>query len=230
MRRALPFFIPAALLAVAGAVLIAMGRLERRVVDLRRSVLALQFETAVDAARQLDAPIGAWLPGFASRRATARDERTAAEYWGAREEAASSPEPTKSASAAADPRMLLVAANRAYRRIDFKHEPRRLMQELREVADAYGEVLKRSPWQFDAAYNYQFVARVRAMIARGAAGRPAPAPPAAPEPPARSIHGRSGAESPGLQIDEFKVIVPHQSDERREEQEAGKSVPRARKG
>jgi hypothetical protein len=159
-----------------------------------------------------------------------RQDRATAEYWNAHDKTPPAAERTATPASPADPRVLLAAANRAYRRIDFKHEQRRLLQELRDVADAYAEVLKRTPWQFDAAYNYQLVARVRAAIARSGPGRPAPAPPSAGDPPARTIHGRSGAESPGLQIDEFKVIVPHQSEERREEQEAGKSVPRARKG
>ena len=98
------------------------------------------------------------------------------------------------------------------------------------MVDAYADVLKRGPWQFDAAYNYQYIARVRAALARSAPARPASSLPMPLAPPSRTIHGRSGAESPGLQMNEFKVIVPHQSDERREEQEAGKSAPRARKG
>jgi hypothetical protein len=231
MRRALPFFIPAAVLAIAGAVLIATGQAERRLLDARRDFATLRFDRARAAAADIGEPgvLARWLPGVAARLTGAREQRGAAAYWAAREGGATEHAPA-AGRGETDPRLLLVAANRKYRGVDFKREQRQLLQDLREVVDAYGDVLKHGPWQFDAAYNYQYVARVRAVIARRAPGRAAAELPAPLEPPLRTIHGRSGAESPGLQTNEFKVIVPHQSDERREEQEAGKSAPRSRKG
>jgi hypothetical protein len=231
MRRALPFFIPAAVLAIAAAVLIAMGRAERRLIEARRDFATLQFDRAHAAAAGAGEPglFARWLPGFAARRSGAREQHDASAYWAAREGRSGENAPA-AARGETDPRLLILAANQKYRSVDFKREQRLLLQDLREVVDAYGDVLKRAPWQFDAAYNYQYVARVRAVIARRAPGRAAAELPAPLEPPLHTIHGRSGAESPGLQTNEFKVIVPHQSDERREEQEAGKSAPRARKG
>jgi hypothetical protein len=231
MRRALPFFIPAALLAIGGAVLVAMGQAERRLIEARRDFATLRFDHAQAAAAGVGEPglLTRWLPGGVERLTGAREQRGAAAYWATREGHAVGNTPS-AARGEANPRLLLVAANQKYRGVDFKREQRLLLQDLREVVDAYGDVLKRVPWQFDAAYNYQYVARVRAVIARRAPGRAAPELPAPVEPPLRTIHGRSGAESPGLQTNEFKVIVPHQSDERREEQEAGKSAPRGRKG
>jgi len=230
MRRALPFFVPAAVLAIAGIVLIAMGQAERRLIEARRDFVTLQFVHAHAAAADAEPGLLArWLPGFAARQSGAREQRGAAAYWATREG-----RPGEHAPAAArgetDPQLLLFAANHKYRGVDLKLEQRQLLQELREVVDAYGDVLKHEPWQFDAAYNYQYVARIRAVVARRAPGRAAAELPAPAEPPLRTIHGRSGAESPGLQTNEFKVIVPHQSEERREEQEAGKSAPRGRKG
>jgi hypothetical protein len=128
-----------------------------------------------------------------------------------------------------DAQTLLVTANAAYRRIDFHRDERLLLENMREVIDAYGDALKHGPWQIDAAYNYQFVARARARLERATRRSPRPTPTTL-APPAQTIHGRGGAESPGLEMNEFKVIVPHESDERREEQEAGKSAPRVRKG
>jgi hypothetical protein len=231
MRRALPFFIPAAVLAIAGAVLIAMGQAERRLLDARRDFVTLQFVHAHHAAADAGEPglLARWLPGFAARLTGARQQRGAAAYWAARE-GRDTAKPSAPVRGETDPRLLLVAANQKYRGVDFKRDQRQLLADLREVVDAYGDALKRAPWQFDAAYNYQYVARVRAVIARRAPGRAAAELPAPAEPPLHTIHGRSGAESPGLQTNEFKVIVPHQSDERREEQEAGKSAPRGRKG
>jgi len=231
MRRALPFFIPAAVLALAGAVLIAMGSAERRLIEARRDFATLQFAHAHAAAAEVGDPglLARWLPGFAARQNGAREQRGAAAYWAAREGRPGEHDPA-AGRGETDTQLLLFAANQKYRGVDFKHEQRQLLQDLREVVDAYGDVLKREPWQFDAAYNYQYVARVRAVIARRAPGRAAAELPAPAEPPLHTIHGRSGAESPGLQTNEFKVIVPHQSDERKEEQEAGKSAPRTRKG
>ena len=48
--------------------------------------------------------------------------------------------------------------------------------------------------------------------------------------PPHTLHGRPGEVPPGADMNEFKVIVPQRSDERREQPEAGKGGTKARKG
>src|SRR4051794_7091892 len=125
MRRALPFFVPAAVLAITGAVLVAMGQAERRLIEARRDFATLRFDHANAAAAGVGEPglLARWLPGFAARSSGAREQRGTAAYWSARQGHA----PEKAAAAArgeADPLLLLVAANRKYRAVDFKREQR----------------------------------------------------------------------------------------------------------
>jgi len=98
------------------------------------------------------------------------------------------------------------------------------------VLGQYADVLRRAEWQFDAAYNYEFVARRRDVLIRARAARNAEkrevTPPRFPD----TIHGRAGSVPPGTDMSEFKIIVPQRSDERREQPEAGKGGAKARKG
>ena len=107
------------------------------------------------------------------------------------------------------------------------------MQRLEGVLGQYSDVLRRGPWQFDAAYNYEFLARRRDALIRARSQKPGQrARQAAAEAalPPHTLHGRPGDVPPGADMNEFKVIVPQRSDERREQPEAGKGGPKARKG
>ena len=72
-----------------------------------------------------------------------------------------------------DPEVLLAAANAAFR----SHEREggagpAQVQRLDGVLQAYVAVLKAAPTHMDAAYNYEYVSRLRDQVARSA-GKPA---------------------------------------------------------
>ena len=98
-----------------------------------------------------------------------------------------------------DPGLLLVAANAAYRDAGSGQNDPGAVQRLEGVMGQYSDVLRRGPWQFDAAYNYEFLAKRRDALIRargqkpGQRGRQA----AAPTMPPHTLHGRPGEVPPG---------------------------------
>ena len=132
-----------------------------------------------------------------------------------------------------DPGLLLVAANAAYRDAGAGRTIPAPCSVSRGCSASIPRCSGRGPWQYDAAYNYEFLARRRDALdpcpkgqKPGQRGRQA----AAPALPPHTLHGRPGDVPPGADMNEFKVIVPQRSDERREQPEAGKGGPKARKG
>ena len=106
------------------------------------------------------------------------------------------------------------------------------MQRLDGVLQAYALVLKAGPRHADAAYNYEFVARMRDRVASAAPaasskpergehdhGRPSMLPQPTPAPVLSSqatgdlpagptVHGRPGAPPPNVKGEDFQIKAP----------------------
>ena len=87
----------------------------------------------------------------------------------------------------------------------------------------YLTVLKNSPRNEDAAYNYEFVSRLRGALAGGRTS-------GAAEPEARSIQGEQGEPPQGTRKSDFNVIVPLRPEERQEQLDPGGGAEFKRKG
>ena len=208
-----------------GVSAVVLGQLERRVTRTATQLLTLDYALAAGADQRTERVMRnrglSWIVG---PNANLRDQRMVAEYWRGQYSSVTAGDTELTSEANA----LLMAANAAYRAIKFDAAQSELIEQLQAVLNRYAEVMKRDSSNFDAAYNYQFVARTRDRIASAPRGAGSvPRPPIALD---QTLHGRPGAQSPGLELNEFKVLSPHESEERREEQEAGKNAPRARKG
>jgi type II secretory pathway pseudopilin PulG len=239
MKPVWRYLIVGMLLLAVGMLSIAVGSLQRRLAHAQQQLLVLNYEASAQEYGRLEsrARLAGLLPWLAGMRDDVRQQGANATYWQALY-ASLRPDPAEDADAERNPQMLLIRANAAYRQIASGESGTPTVQRLQDVLAGYAEVLKLDPWQFDAAFNYQFVARARNTLAsaagepgqaRGRGGKPA-ADSRRPPDRTRTLHGRAGAESPGLEMNEFKMIVPRQSDERQEEQEAGRGSPRGRKG
>lgn len=113
------------------------------------------------------------------------------------------------------------------------------VKRLDSVLQAYATVLKATPRHPDAAYNYEYVVRVRDALAgarpasadRGqmsatAARRATDDLPAGP-----TLHGRPGAPPPAARVDEFEILAPMLPEERESTQpKASPGVRPERKG
>ena len=124
----------------------------------------------------------------------------------------------------ADPSLRLLAANAAYRNAVLQERnPQALSKLLDEVLKGYASVIDTAPALPDAAYNYEFVTRLRTALA-SAKGGPAPTP-RSPD-----MQGEKGEPPEGTKKSEFKVIVPLRPDERQEQTDPGGGGEFKRKG
>ena len=138
-------------------------------------------------------------------------------------------------NADADAHVLRTAANAAFRASE--REPlagSAAVQRLDGVLQAYASALKASPRDAEAAYNYEFVARLRDQVARAPQGKPLkPAPSAATAgdlPAGPTIHGRPGAPPPEAKMEDLQMLAPMEYGDREAQPEATPGGKRDRKG
>ena len=140
-------------------------------------------------------------------------------------------------NAETDAHVLRTVANAAYR--ESERDPlagSAAVQRLDGVLQAYVSALKASPRDVEAAYNYEYVARLRDQVARAPQGRPlkpAPAPTAAMAgdlPMGPTIHGRPGAPPPEAKMEDLQMLAPMEYGDREAQPEATPGGKRERKG
>ena len=115
-----------------------------------------------------------------------------------------------------DPEVLLLAANAAYRQAQRERLARQAhVEQLDGVLQAYASALKSNRFVADAAYNYEFVARLRESIGRSRASVAARSPAskstaarASDLPPGPTIHGSPGGPPPGTKGEQFEILTP----------------------
>lgn len=231
-RVLLRYWLIAAVVAVAGFGLWRAGSLQQRAADAHRQLLTLQFDEPIDRydALQADMQYVESVPGFTAIGRGVREQRATASYWSQRFEELALKTSATGEVLERDPQLLLLAANASYRSAALDESSPAAVQRMEGLLNQYSDVLRKGAWQFDAAYNYEFVARRRDALIR-TRGKGAPKKDEAAARPAPStLHGRAGAVPPGTDMSEFKIVVPQRSDERREQPEAGKGGPKVRKG
>lgn len=106
-------------------------------------------------------------------------------------------------AAGVSPALRLLVANAAYRAGLASGDDRdRVLRSLDGAIDAYLGVLQESAGQRDAAYNYEYLVRLRADIASGA-DLPAAG---------QGQHGREGEAPEDAALEEIRIYVPVQRD------------------
>lgn len=146
----------------------------------------------------------------------------------------------------ADADILLAAANAAFRAS--QHDPATgpaAIQKLDGVLQAYASAMKATAKTDalasvavakEAAYNYEYVARIRDQVARDPKSRAAQAVPPAgivmggDLPAGPTIHGTPGAPPPDAKTEEFQTIMPMEYGDREAQPEATPGAKRERKG
>jgi hypothetical protein len=194
--------------------------------------LTARVATAKERLATLDLQVDAGLDAD-SNSTDIRRTRTTVEYWLGRYG-----EVTEEANGDLDAEVLLAAANAAFR----LHEREggagpAQVQRLDGVLQAYVAVLKAASKHMDAAYNYEYVSRVRDQMARSG-GKPVkelPRSAAAPRrpgdlPAGPTVHGRPGGPPPDMKAEEMEVIAPMNYGDREAQPEATPGGKRERKG
>jgi hypothetical protein len=244
MKRILAPLVVALLLLAAGLATWTLGQAEERVARAKTLLSTLEYETLVAAdpisgeavaEDNGDGPSPAYatrLPGYGAELSSQTSgARATAEYWLGRYDQIALERDAGGALIERDPRLLLLAANAAYRASGLETADRETALELLQaILGNYADVLKSSPDNdalVDAAYNYELAARTRSALER-ARGATLPPKPADQHP--SSIHGQVGGPPKGGDPNQFKVVVPKRSDERSNDPEGGQGGNRIRKG
>jgi len=215
MRAVIGYLIVAAALAGAGVVLWSGSDLERRVAAAERDLVTLRYQEA--GARAVEPP-PAWssyVPGAGKTVDDAQALSATSKYWDG-----------DYSAVAADPNAKLLAANAAYRALRQEGGNwQNVVGRLDGVVKMYADVLREDPSNTEAAFNFEYATRLRAVIA--ARRQPVAAQDSAEK---LTIHGGVGEIPVDADAKKFKMIVPMRPDERQEAEKAGKGAQRQKKG
>jgi hypothetical protein len=216
MRSAGGYITLVVLLVVAGGIAWFAGKSEERLAAAEYSLVTLRYDRA---ATELQAATGPGLLDPIVRRLSPvrGDESASAAYWTGDDQGL---------SASDDPAVKLLAANADYRALRRAGAPwQAAVGRLDAIAKRYADVIRLQPENEDAAYNYEFVLRLRATLASSRQGL-VPSEPS----PGVTVHGVPGAPPEESDAKKFKMIVPMLPDERQEAEEAGRAAKKIRKG
>jgi len=232
MNTVITRMLTAVALAVAAWLSWSESKLAAQVADAKQDIATLDHDN-LDAITPRSS-LSDYLPG--DRRRLSDDVRIAkatVAYWLGRYGAVAA-DPT---DGEADATILLTAANAAYR--EAQRDPAvgpAAVQRLDGVLQAYASALKASPRNVEAAYNYEYVARIRDQVARSPQGRIAGSTAASGPvmggdlPAGPTIHGGPGAPPPDAKMEELQTIAPMEYGDREAQPEATPGAKRERKG
>ena len=229
MKSVTTYFIAALIFVVVGVVAVTASRLERQLADAQERTSTQQYALARESLTAADDYLryAQWVPGIGD--ATVREVRArqaALQYWqGDFEKVLPAQAEPVAAVDEANVELQLVVANAAFRNgLKGVTERAAAVQVLNEAANGYLTVLKNNIWHEEAAYNYEYVIRLRDEIQKGR------------KPPSEQLQqgqdlGESGAPSDATSTKGFQIYVPLQGDEKSPEGgDAGKATEKVRKG
>ena len=204
-------------LLAAGGILWTASQREERLAAAEYRLFTLRYETA--AADLADAAAPGVLDPIVGRLSPATPaEEAAASYWLGDLEILATAE---------DPGLRLLATNAEYRALRRNGGPwQAVVGRLDAIGKRYADIIRTDPSNEDAAYNYEFVTRLRASVV----GAKQPLPGGDYAFFNVTPHGVAGAPPEESDAKKFKMIVPMLPDERQEAEEASRAGRKVRKG
>ena len=232
MRRVAGVLVLAVVFFAAAALSFAEARLSRLMADAHRRLATLRYDRA-DEVGEDAAPIRqlAW----ASVASEAERHRTTVRYWRAEYDELT-PLTTAMRTSVHDSSVLLAGANALYRASHTESADRKtVIDRLDTVMQAYAEVMRSDPAAVDAAYNYEYVVRLRDALAKAKGPiRREPKSDASEAsvdlPAGPTVHGRPGGPPADMPMNDFKTITPMRFDEREEQAQPGRGGVQRRRG
>lgn len=239
IQRVVTRLLIAGVFAVAAWFSWSESKLAARVADTRQQIVTLNYAEA--DTKPAGTTLSDLLPGDRPRLSDEiRASRASVAYWlGRYSEVAAD---TKDSAVDAD--VLLATANAAYR--ESQRDPgtgTAAVQKLDGVLQAYASALKATAPSAalasvalakEAAYNYEYVARVRDMVAKAQGkGLKAVVPSAfvgGDLPVGPTIHGAPGAPPPDAKMEDLQMIAPMEYGDREAQPEATPGGKKERKG
>src|SRR5688500_15006032 len=166
MKGMAGFIIGAIVLVLLGSGALAAARFERYMADAQQQAATGQYEAAAQSLADAEGYLryASWLPVVGDDAGNeVRARRAALQYW-QRQYAALVPAQPEPVSAVDETNvdLQMVVANAAFRVGPTRAKDREgLIRALEESASGYLTVLKNDTWHEDAAYNYEYVIRLR---------------------------------------------------------------------
>lgn len=229
MKSVTAYLVAALVFVGVGVVALTASRLERNLADAQEQTTTQQYQLAQGSLDAADERLryARWVPRVGDDTVReVRARQAALLYWqGAYEKVLPAQAEPVAAVDETNVELQLVVANAAYRN-GLKGAPDRLaaVQILNEAANGYLTVLKNNTWHEEAAYNYEYVIRLRDEIQKGRK-------PPSDQPQQGMDLGESGAPSDATSTKGFQIYVPLQGDEKSPEGgDAGKASEKQRKG
>ena len=206
----------ALLLVAAGAILWRSSEMERRLAAAERDLVTLRYDAAGEGAKQPGGRLAALMPGAGRTSGDAKTVETTAAYWEGNYEAVADNAEAK-----------LLAANAGYRNMRKAGGSwQAVVGRMDTLVKQYAEILRDDPGNAEAAFNYEYIVRLRQVIA----ARKQPVAPVDATDSGLTIHGFAGAPPEEADMKKFKMVVPMRPDERLEAEKAGKGTTKVKKG
>jgi hypothetical protein len=231
MRTFIALALVAVALTVFGYASLGVAKLEGHMADAQQRLATLQYDAAKDSLAEAAqyADHARWVPWLGrDERREIRARNAGLQYW-KKEYDVLVPAQAEPVAAVGDDNveLQLVVANAAYRLGRGRSKDKAAtMKALEEAASGYLTVLKNNIWHTDAAYNYEYIVRLRDELAKG---KQPPQPPK--DQSEESDNGESGAPSPATSSKGFQIYIPLEQGEKNPSGgEAGKAAAKERKG
>ena len=228
MKAIAGYLCTAAGLALVGVVCLWAGLLDRDMASAQERVMALEYDQADQtfATAERYFQYGSWVPGIGDGPVNdVRTRRASLQYWQGQygDIISQDPDPAGGVRANNIP-LQLVVANAVYRAGRMEAKDRQTtLQAVDAGIQAYLTVLKNTARQEDAAYNYEYLVRLRNEILAGRVRGRAPEGPGDP-------NGSSGNPLEPGDTQQFEIRIPLELEERDKATGAGKVGPVKRKG
>jgi hypothetical protein len=231
MRRTAAGYLLGSLTLIAlGGVSLAAGLLDRDIVRVQHDLATLRHDDDVDWSRiERRLEYASRLPWMDDASLNEiRAWRAASAYWQHTYDAVTAaPGNPVETVPAENVDLQLIVANALYRTREARATDRQTaLQALDAETNAYLTVLKNSVRNVDAAYNFEYLLRLRDEIAKGRRK------PSAASPSRNSPHGIPGGLPEGVFMNDFKMHVPMSEEEidQKGRKEAGEARQPRKKG
>jgi hypothetical protein len=230
MKGITGYLVAAAALALLGAALVAAGLLERDMAQAQANVTTMNYddvEATFDAAERYY-EYGSHVPWIGNGPVNdVRARKAALHYW-QKSYTTILPQQTDPVGAVASDNtaLQLIVADTVYRTGQAQSKDKETtMQALNAGINGYLVVLKNTARQEDAAFNYEYLIRLRDEVDKGKRK---------PGPGDAVLKGPDGAAGAPPTLDstmsDFKIYIPLESQERQDQGVAGKAGAGKRKG
>ena len=228
MRGFAAYLMAALLLAGAGLLAFGSARFERDLAEAQQDVATERFDEADERLANAEryASYVRWIPQVGARAERDLATRRAALHYWKKDYASVLPRDTDPVGAVdtANVDLQLVVANAAFRNAQPGVTDKAVqLQALDEAIGSYMAVLKSETWHPDAAFNYEYLLRVRTEIAQGRRK------PGAMTDKTDNL-GEQGSPAQSTSTKKFEIYVPLEGSERTESGEAGKGAAIQKKG